>query len=325
MIDFVQLWVDGSDKDWLDEKNRYMVNSGNESNRWRDWDCLQYWFRGVEKYAPWVRKIHLITPGHFPSWLNRHHKKLNCINQNQLIKKEYIPVFNSNAIELNLHKIESLAEKFVLFCDDMFIIKNTKEKDFFRNNLPCTEAILGCIQPTDDFDYMTANNFRIINKHFRKFEVIRNNIFKWFNFNYGIRNFQTLLLLPWAKFSSMHDSHLPLPHTKHNFEEVWQAEPDILEQTSKSRFRNKENVSHWLFRYWSIMKGEFCPQGKLGKKFEISDDKVNNGKIYDYIKKQRGKIICVNDSICNIDFELRKKELKSAFEAILPDKSEFEI
>ena len=28
--------------------------------RYRDWDILKYWFRGVEKYAPWVNKVYLL-------------------------------------------------------------------------------------------------------------------------------------------------------------------------------------------------------------------------------------------------------------------------
>jgi hypothetical protein len=323
-IDFVVLWVDGNDEEWLKDKKIYRDNQ-NEVNRWRNWELMHFWFRGVERFAPWVRKVHFITCGHYPKWLNLNYPKLNFVKHSDYISKEYLPTFNSNVIELNVHKIESLAEKFVLFNDDMFIIRDTKEEDFFKNNLPCDQAILGCIQPADSFEHTTVNNFCIINKHFHKNEIIKNNIFKWFNFSYGIKNFQTLLLLPWSKFSGMNDSHLPISHTKHIFEEVWKVEPSALEQISKRKFRDNESISHWLFRYWRIMKGEFQPQKRLGKKFEISNDKINNREIYDYIKSQENKIICINDSIPDVEFELRKKELKDAFELILPNKSKFEM
>ena len=53
-IDFVQLWVDGSDKEWLLEKNKYQPGLDVDASvkRYRSWDNLQYWFRGVEKFAP---------------------------------------------------------------------------------------------------------------------------------------------------------------------------------------------------------------------------------------------------------------------------------
>lgn len=69
-IDFVIPWVDGQDPTWRDEKSRYapegLVDDGEA--RYRDWGLLPYWFRGVEKYAPWVRKIHFVTWGHLRRW-----------------------------------------------------------------------------------------------------------------------------------------------------------------------------------------------------------------------------------------------------------------
>ena len=62
-IDFVIIWVDGNDKEWRAEKDKYddkPISTSNSEVRFRDWDNLQYWFRGVEKFAPWVRKIHFL-------------------------------------------------------------------------------------------------------------------------------------------------------------------------------------------------------------------------------------------------------------------------
>ena len=63
-IDFVITWVDGSSLEWQKEKAKYDKNPltlANSSLRYRDWDQLKYWFRGVEKYAPWVNKIYFVT------------------------------------------------------------------------------------------------------------------------------------------------------------------------------------------------------------------------------------------------------------------------
>ena len=45
--------------------------------------------------------------------------------------EEYLPTFNSAAIELNLHRIEGLSENFVFFNDDMYLIQDVKPDDFF--------------------------------------------------------------------------------------------------------------------------------------------------------------------------------------------------
>ena len=68
-IDFVITWVDGNDLEWKREKAARMrhtdmdisVNADDRKERYRDWDNLRYWFRGMEKYAPWVRKVHFVT------------------------------------------------------------------------------------------------------------------------------------------------------------------------------------------------------------------------------------------------------------------------
>ena len=131
-IDIVILWVDGNDPKWLKEKNKYSEIKGDSNiNRFRDWDNLQYLFRGIEKYATWVNKVYFITWGHLPKWLNTNHEKLVIVNHKDYIPKEYLPTFNSNVIEMNLHRIEGLSEKFIIFNDDLFLLKKTIPEDFY--------------------------------------------------------------------------------------------------------------------------------------------------------------------------------------------------
>ena len=90
-IDFVITWVDGNDPDWQKQKMEYSMQpdlsqkQDDRKERYRDWDLLRYWFRGVERFAPWVRRIHFVTWGHLPSWLNKEHPKLNIVNHKDFI------------------------------------------------------------------------------------------------------------------------------------------------------------------------------------------------------------------------------------------------
>ena len=139
-IDFVIAWVDGSDKTWQESKAKYDTKNKNENNgvvRYRDWDELKYWFRGVEKYAPWVNKIYFVTCGQKPKWLDENNPKLVLVNHKDYMKEDYLPTFSANPIELNFHRIKGLSEHFVYFNDDMFIINPVKEEDFFKKGLPC--------------------------------------------------------------------------------------------------------------------------------------------------------------------------------------------
>lgn len=61
-IDFVITWVNGADSRWKQEKNNCMKQfcliseTDDRTERYRDWGILPYWFRGVEMFAPWVKK-----------------------------------------------------------------------------------------------------------------------------------------------------------------------------------------------------------------------------------------------------------------------------
>lgn len=105
-IDFVIPWVDGNDPDWRNERSKWCIeNEGDHREiRFRDWDNLQYWFRGVEKFAPWVNRIHFITYGHLPPWLNVDHPKINIVRHTDYIRRNIcqllmLMLLNSTYIE----------------------------------------------------------------------------------------------------------------------------------------------------------------------------------------------------------------------------------
>lgn len=327
-IDFVILWVDGSDKNWLAEKNKYSkdkIDVTNSAIRYRDWDNLRYWFRGVEKFAPWVNKIHFVTYGHLPKWLNVNNPKLNIVKHEDYIPKEYLPTFSSHAIELNLHRIETLSENFVYFNDDMFLINKVDEKDFFVNEVPrdsFSENALTTAGKNDIFPHILLNNMDLINKNFDKKKVMKSNLFKYINPKYGNKNFRTLALCIWSKYSMIYDMHLPTAYCKDTFRQVWDKEYEILNATSKNKFRTKDDVNQYVFRYWQLLNGSFIPRNfNFGRHFTL---KQENREIYDTIKQQKNKMICINDGE-DVDFEKVKNELIEAFDKILPEKSEFEI
>ena len=161
-IDIVIPWVDGNDIKWQNEKNKYKQKKDeklNNSSRFRDWDNLQYIFRGIEKFMPWVNNIFFITWGHLPKWLNVDNPKLKIINHKDYIPSKYLPTFNSHTIELNLYRIKDLSEKFIYFNDDTFVIDYMSESAFFKNGLPCDCGILNPIIPVG---YANFSNVSVI-------------------------------------------------------------------------------------------------------------------------------------------------------------------
>jgi hypothetical protein len=265
-----------------------------------------------------------VTCGHYPEWLNLEHPKLVHVKHSDYIPAECLPTYNSNVIELYLNRLTELNEQFVLLNDDTFLLKPVKETDFFRGGLPCETARLGQVQATMpglEFPHTILNNSAILNKYFSKKAVMKKHWRKFFSLKYGKDLFRNLLLYPFEYFSAFYDAHLPASHLKSTFDEIWEKEPEIMSSCGKHRFRTKDDVTHYLMKCWRICQGRFVPRStKWGKCFEIGADK----DISKVIVEQRYKMVCLNDSNPNLDFEAHKKELIEAFEQILPEKSGFE-
>lgn len=324
-IDFVLLWVDCNDKNWQkiysDFTGKKIVH---DQNRYRDWGMLKYWFRAVEKYAPWVDNIYFITCGQKPDFLNVNNPKIKIIDHEDYISKEYLPTFNSNVIEMNLFKIKELSERFVLFNDDMFINAPVKPTDFFVDGVPCDTGVLDVIIPfgeNDVFYHAIINNLDIINKYFDKREVLKNNKSKWFNLKYKTELVRNLCLLPWKTFSGFKNYHLPQSMLKSTFEKVYNLEQDRFINTYKNHFRGYEDITQYLIKYWQLAEGKFVPKKVNGKFFEIGPQ---TGQIVNAIRGNKYKMICLNDDSENIEFEKNKKMLISEFEKKYPEKSSFE-
>ena len=328
-IDFVILWVDGSDPEWQRQREYFSApedNNGTDENRFREWGLLRYWFRGVERYAPWVNRVFLVTNGQVPNWINREHPKLRLVRHEEYIPKRYLPTFNSNVIELWLHQIPDLGEHFVLFNDDMYLTAPVKPEDFFRKGLPCDSAVMDLVTtpgPEDCLPHMQINNFALINRHFNKKKVLRKNMGKFFAPVYGSGLIRNFLLLPFQYFSCFRDSHLPSSYLKETFFRVWGQEGEKLEASGAHRFRSKSDVTHWLFKCWQICEGNFAVRSaRWGHHFELWEDDLE--EICRSLKKQKYHAVCLNDSKMDIDFEVARKRLSECFETIFPDMSEFE-
>ncbi len=322
-IDFVITWVDGSDPEWQKEKNAYLSGSMalyNNERRYRDWQLLRFWFRGAEKFAPWVRKIHFVTWGHIPEWLNTKHEKLRIINHTDFIPRQYLPTFNSNTIDLCLHKIPGLSDRFVYFNDDTFLINSVKPDDFFQGMLPCEQAVLGVVKPHDEpVDNIIFNNLKIINRYFNKTDLTIRQWRKVFCFCYGKLLVRTLCLLPFDCHTGFYNHHLPLPLTKEMCTEVWNRVPEELADTCSHKFRSPADYNIWLMRYWQLAKGAFAPHRLNGRYFEIGSE-----QLITYVSKQKGKMVCCNDVRETLNFNREREILTEAFLSILPEKSGYE-
>lgn len=321
-IDFVVLWVDPSDPIWIDQYNYYSPNKIEKDDvRYRNNELFKFMFRSFDKFTPWVRKIHFVTFGHTPKWLNLNHPKLNIVRHVDFIPKKYLPTFNAAPIEINIHRINGLSENFVLFNDDMYLLKNLDKEYFFYNGLPCDKAILDSFVPTyDTISNIVYNDMNIINKYFTMSDL---KLYKknWVNIKYGKHSLKNLIYLYLNRISAFEENHLPHSMKKSIFQELWQKEFPELDKASLNKFRSKEDINQWLFRYWQFCKNEFYPRQEKREAYKQMDDNIED--ICEIIENQSVSMLCINDANVT-DYNMRVGRIEESFNKILYEKSKYE-
>lgn len=327
-IDFVITWVDMNDPKWQADFSKYSGRKENTKNgvseaRFRDNGFLRYWFRGVEKFAPWVRRIHFVTSGQKPEWLDESNPKINLVNHKDYIPEEFLPTYNSVVIERYIHRIPGLADHFVYFNDDFYIINTITPARFFRNGMPCDIAAFLYNPSWSQWYKRIKNNLKIINRHFDKREVMRRDRDKWFHKSYCSKARWNYLLKPYGKFITLRTPHNAQPYLKSTFEEVWAVAGKELTETSVNRFRALNDLTPELFRTWQICRGNFEPYNTYSdtKMFPLM---VRPRQAVRAIYNQSYSLICLNDNVHIRNYDRVMADIRAAFESILPEKSGFE-
>lgn len=328
-IDFVVPFVDGSDPAWAEKRSRYTQDKEGDSRniRFRSWDNLKYWFRAVEAFAPWVHKVYFVSDNQVPDWLNRDYEKLVIVDHQDFIPHEYLPVFNSHPIELNLHRIEGLSEQFVYFNDDTFLLRPVKETDFFRDGLPCDFAVEAPLIAHDRmFGHVIMNNIILLNESYWRKDVLREHRKKFYTFK-NLRGTIKNIIMRTKRvnlFFGFLNDHMPNSFLKATFKDVWEKHYDVLDATCHHRFRDHEDVNQYVFIQNQYANGMFAPYNWKGQRrfYRVKNYEID--EIADDIRHQKFAMVCINEAK-DIDFDYAKEVINGAWEKLLPDKSKFEV
>ncbi len=142
-VDAVYTWVDGSDSEWLEKKRLtlekysscHASDAASGAGRFRNNDELKYSLRSVGRFAPWIRKVFIVTDDQVPDWLDTSNRKVEIVDHKDIFaNKDDLPSFNSHAIGLRLHHIENLSDRFLYLNDDIFLGRPTSVSDFFHES-----------------------------------------------------------------------------------------------------------------------------------------------------------------------------------------------
>lgn len=333
-IDFVVTWVDSSDINWQKKKSAYLAKNKilteapiedvdyNGEDRYREVGLFKYWFRSIEINAPWVRKIFVVTDNQKPKFLDTKSSKIVLVDHKELIEPSFLPTFDSNTIDLNIHKIDGLAEHFVYFNDDIYINRPLKKSDFFSEDGQAMDTIgQSIIQPTENFDHNIVNNVAQINNMFSKRRFIEQQWKKLFNPKQGLKIFVLNLMLSiFPKFTRLYDPHTAFSIIKTDMIKGVESINEQLMIPFSKPFRSIDDYTLQYIRYFQIMKGHVQPRHvSFGNTARLSNpDRVKKLLFSD----KRTKVLNVNDDIEATQEDIEK--IIRMFEVKYEKKSRFE-
>nr|XP_046234445.1 N-acetylglucosamine-1-phosphotransferase subunits alpha/beta [Scatophagus argus] len=105
------------------------------ASRFEDNEELRYSLRSVERHAPWVRHIFIVTNGQIPSWLNLDNPRVTVVTHKDIFQNHsHLPTFSSPAIETHIHRISGLSQKFIYLNDDVMFGKDVWPDDFYSHS-----------------------------------------------------------------------------------------------------------------------------------------------------------------------------------------------
>ena len=326
-IDIVYLWADGADKHFVDEKNKYLQKENKDTHKYvddvqdqifRNNEELKYSLRSVEKNAPWINHIYIVTGfGQKPEWLNTDNPKITVISQESILPPDTGAVFNSCAIELSLQNIPNLSEHFLLANDDMFF------------NHP--------VGPDYFFDDKGRTKFHCIYK--KKGNISQNS--KSIYFSLLINSACEIEKAFGVSLYNYKSSHGIDPYIKSSVIECCKHPvlSKSIESTRKHVFRDETDVHHLIFNLYDIVKNRtdiIVSHSKhvghnviLDFLYNLLHKKSIKSSVFyctDAIKSKvlscEAPVVCINDSVYNND--INRENNKIFFEQKFPNKSEFE-
>lgn len=324
-IDVVILWVDVSDPAWQEARRHVLGGSAGTgyTGANNEWDTLRYLLRSIEQYCPWVRRIHLVTPGQVPRWLVEDHPRISVVDQRTILPADASPSFNSMAVEVNLDRIPGLARNFMYFNDDMLVLKPTTAADVFPHGRPAGFAIQNAITSSNDWSHWVLNAVGAVNAVFEKRRVMRLRPLQWFHPRYGRYVIRNLALLPWGSFTGFFEPHVPMALRTDTYEQIRRQLPELVRKTSMSRVRSLGDVSPFLYRYWQLCTGDFTPVSPdaYGRFFEV--DATSLDAVEAHLRSNRSIFVCLNDGP-GADEEGVRERLHVMLDARFPQPSSFE-
>ncbi|MFU8850631.1 stealth family protein [Micromonospora sp. SL1-18] len=310
-IDAVFTWVDGSDPEWLRRKaaalgapDGVLHAVAANTSRYHNRDELRYAMRSLHSFAPWLRKIFLVTDSQLPSWLDPTHPMITIVTHTELFADlGGRSSFNSHAIESRLHRIDGLAEHFLYFNDDVFLGRPVLPTHFFHANgiakffLSPAQFGLGEAKPSDaPVKAAGKNNRRHIQRQF------------------GVTITQKMKHTPFALRRSI----------MYQIEQVLQA--DVTETASHPfRYYRDLSIPSSLHQYWAYLTAQAVP-GEIEYEYADLGHPSTPARLAELLARRHRDVFCLNDTDSDPEaFQEQENMLADFLPRYLPFPTPFEL
>ncbi len=247
VIDAVITWVDGNNESHrekrllaLETENNEKTNeliTGRDNTRFMDNGELKFCISSIRKFAPWIRKIHLLTDNQIPDFLTPQvQSELGVtITDHKEIFETYewaLPTFNTRTIESALWRIPCLAPYFIYFNDDFVLTSAVSPKDFFSEGKVVLRGRWSPIKKYGTARIKLNNIVSYVAKHLL-----------------GItRSMHLLLQIRSAMLAGFDNQYFRAPHVPHpvrraTLKQFFDENPALFENNIKFQFRSTDQFS----------------------------------------------------------------------------------
>jgi UDP-glucose 4-epimerase len=301
-IDIVFSWVDGTDLEWqrarASRMQSYVIGEGDDHEaRFRQLDELRYALRSVHLFAPWIRNIVIVTDSPRPEWLADHPRVAVLSSAEFFADSSVLPVYNSHAVESQLHRIPGLSEHFLYSNDDMFFGREVGPEAFFTSG-----GVSRFIEADTRIGLGDPETSRS-------------------GFENAARVNRALLQGRFGRTIARHLEHAPAPLRRSVLEELEAEFPAEFARTASSRFRSATDVSvtNSLYHYYALMTGRAVPQESMRVKYVDTTMRAGVAELGALLRRRDHDFFCLNDgSFPELTPDERAEAVRSFLEDYLP-------
>lgn len=314
-VDAVITWVDGNDPEFQKSRASYSdfddsgKVSANNDARYQNRDELRYCVRSILTYAPWIRKVYIVTNGQIPHWYDPNQDRVIIVRHDEIIDKKYLPTFNSHVIESCLHNIPELSERYIYFNDDVMLLRTARPNDFFTESGLMRGFISSATIPNGPAHAGDTPSM------------------------VGIKNARRLLFSDNGYYFDSKFAHTYHPQRKSVAAACEEKFSDELHMCRLNKFRNTTDIlcTSFLFPCFAYASGAGVFSKVRAWYFNIRDVSAIN--LYTSLLNFRGKVggpasVCLNDHLPDdqkYNFEEYENSLCNFLKTYYPVKFSFEL